>query len=323
MPSLRPQLAEDAILSKMIFPVWAQPKIDGVRGMNLAGTFTGRSLDPFKGFGVTEFFSRPEFVGLDGEMTLGPDPCAPGLCSSTTGALGRIYTETKPKRLITEMADFHWWIFDLHREDTLDLSYAERYMLAQAKVRELALPFLHIVPFEIIYNIEHANRLIGEHLDAGYEGTIWRQPGEVVKQGRSDKRQQLWRTKPWADMEILVTRVAEGNTNTNEAKTNTLGRTERSSAKDGLVPNGEIGAVVGTVVKDFHCPFSGKLLFPQGMEVEAGSGEMTVKQAKEWFEDQSQIVGWYATIKHLAYGVKDKPRMGTFKSKRLPQDMSS
>jgi DNA ligase-1 len=312
---MKPQLAEDADLKKMRLPVWAQPKIDGVRGMNLAGTFTGRSLDPFKGFGVTDFFSRPDFIGFDGEVTLGGDPCAPLLCSSTTGALGRF-------KGVTEREDFHWWIFDLQTEKTLYMPYSERYKHAQDKVQALDLPFLHMVPFEVVYNMEHANRIAGEHLDAGFEGTIWRQPGAIVKQGRSDKNQQLWRTKPWADMEILVTRVVEGNTNTNEAKTNTLGRTERSSAKDGLVPNGEIGAVVGTVVRDFHCPFSGKLLFPKGMEVEAGSGEMTKKQAKEWFEDQTQIVGWLATIKHLAYGVKDKPRMGTFKSKRLAEDMS-
>ena len=44
--SFKPQLAEDAVLDKVIFPCLVQPKIDGVRAMNLEGTLTGRSLDP-------------------------------------------------------------------------------------------------------------------------------------------------------------------------------------------------------------------------------------------------------------------------------------
>ena len=47
----------------------------------------------------------------------------------------------------------------------------------------------------------------------------------------TQKGQELWRVKPWADAEILVTGVSEGEINTNEAKKNALGRTERSSAR--------------------------------------------------------------------------------------------
>lgn len=314
---MKPQLAEDANLAKMIFPVWGQPKIDGVRGMKLKDTLTGRSLDPFKGFGVTERFNHTGLIGLDGELILGEDPCAPRLCSLTTGALGRF-------KDVTEVPDIHWWLFDYVTPDTLNLSYEKRYDILDEKYRHhlRVFEFLHLVTFEIVHNLQEANMLIAKHLVQNFEGTIWRQPGEAVKQGRSDKRQQLWRTKPWADMEILVTAVREGNENTNEAKINTLGRTERSSAKAGLVPNGQIGAVIGEVLEDFICPFSGRLLFPKGLVVEAGSGEMTEAQAAAWFQDQTQIVGHIAKIKHLAYGVKDLPRMGTFVSKRLPQDMS-
>jgi hypothetical protein len=70
---IKPSLAEDADLSTVTFPCIEQPKYDGVRGLNLASTFTGRSLDPFVGFGITDYFSRPEYLGLDGEMVLGPD----------------------------------------------------------------------------------------------------------------------------------------------------------------------------------------------------------------------------------------------------------
>ncbi len=316
---MKPQLAQDADLGKMLLPNWAQPKIDGVRALNMTGTLTGRSLDPFKGFGITEFFSRPEFIGFDGEMTLGDDPTAPRLCSLTTGAMGKF-------KGVSERADLHWWLFDYVTPETVKLPYVDRYDRLDEMYRHHlrgAFSFLHVVPYEVVYERQRVDAIIGEHLDAGYEGTIWRNPKAAAKLGRSDKHQQLWRSKPWSTMEILVTELIEGNMNTNEAKTNSLGRTERSSAKEGLVPNGQIGSVKGKVVEDFKDPFSDRILFPAGLVVEAGSGEMTVEEATAWFKDPTQIVGHLATIKHLAYGVKDLPRMGTFVSKRLPQDMSS
>ena len=104
--TVKPQLAEDAILDQVKFPCIVQPKIDGVRALNLNGTLTGRSLKPFEGFGITEYFSRPEFIGLDGEMTLGSKPnCANRLCSLTAGAMGR-------SQDVAEMPDLHWWVFD-------------------------------------------------------------------------------------------------------------------------------------------------------------------------------------------------------------------
>ena len=45
---MKPMLAEDFDESKLIFPLIAQPKIDGVRGLNMLGTLTGRSLKTHK-----------------------------------------------------------------------------------------------------------------------------------------------------------------------------------------------------------------------------------------------------------------------------------
>ena len=55
--TIKPQLAEDAILEEVKFPCIVQPKIDGVRALNLTGTLTGRSLKPFEGHGITEYFT--------------------------------------------------------------------------------------------------------------------------------------------------------------------------------------------------------------------------------------------------------------------------
>lgn len=310
----KPQLAEDAQLDKVQFPCWVQPKIDGVRAMNLNGTLTGRSLDPFEGFAITDYWSQDEYKGLDGEMILGSDPCADGLCRLTTGAMGRF-------KGVTEMADLHWWVFDYLVDP--DLPYSARYTLLEMKVAELNHPCIHVVPYIECKTIGTLQVNIGNFANLGYEGTIIRNPRAPFKPGRAtQKGQELWRVKPWADAEILVTGVTEGNMNANEAKKNTLGRTERSSAQAGMIPNGQVGSIQGTMLADFVDPITGKLLFAKGLPVTVGSGEMSVKEATHYFQNQHEIVGHIVKFKHMTHGVKDQPRFPTYISHRLKEDMS-
>lgn len=312
---MKPQLAEDAILEEVKFPAIVQPKIDGVRALNLTGTLTGRSLKPFEGYGITEYFSQRAFTWLDGEMTLGDKPnCTNRLCSSTTGAMGRF-------KDVTEMPDLHWWAFDYLPDPSMP--YLSRYNLLRAKVEELDHPRIHLVPMVVVQNAEELNSWIATNFEMGFEGAIIRNPNAPYKPGRAtQKGQELWRVKSWADAEILVTGITEGEINTNEAKKNALGRTERSSAKDGMVPNGQVGSIQGVLLADFKCPITGKLLFSKGLEVTVGSGEMSVAEATHYFKNPKKIIGHIVKFKHMTHGVKDKPRFPTYISHRLPQDMS-
>lgn len=313
---LKPQLAEDAILEEVRFPCWVQPKIDGVRALNRTGRLTGRSLDEFKGYGISDYFSAPEFRYLDGEMILGIKPnCTNRLCSATTGAMGRF-------KGVTEMANVHWWVFDYLADPSLP--YRLRYALLELKVKELAHPRVHLVPYAVINSRAQLMAIIAEYAAAGYEGTIIRNPDAPFKEGRAtQKGQELWRVKPWADAEILVTGITEGEKNGNEAKTNSLGRTERSSAKAGMIPNGQVGSIQGTLLKDFIDPVSGKLLFRKGLPITVGSGEMSVADATYYFNHPEEIVRHIVKFKHMTHGVKDVPRFGTYVSHRLAEDMST
>lgn len=313
---MKPQLAEDAILLDVNFPCIVQPKIDGVRALNLNGTLTGRSLDPFKGFGITEYFSRPEFVGLDGEMILGNNPaCTERLCSLTTGAMGRF-------KSVTEMPDLTWWVFDLIAEDTRHRPYQNRYEMLRHYIESvLQHPRIKLVPMYEVQGPNELQRFINEFAEAGYEGTIIRNPRASYKEGRAtQKGQELWRVKPWADAEILVTGITEGQINANEVKKNTLGRTERSSAKDGMIPNGQVGSIQGTMLEDFVV--NGKVLFKKGLPITVGSGEMSVKEAEHYFKNPHKIVGHIVKFKHMTHGVKDLPRFPTYVSHRMKEDMS-
>ena len=311
---MKPQLANDANLATLKYPLIVQPKIDGVRALNINGTLTGRSLDPFKGFGITKYWSQPEFKGLDGEMTLGDNPASTDrLCSLTTGAMGAF-------KGITETPNLHWWVFD-------DLTnpadpYSVRYAHLKVRVANLEHPRVHLVPLHIANNREELDALIARFFDEGYEGAIIRNLGAPAKEGRPSKvKQELVRVKGWMDSEMLVTGFTEGQTNTNEAKTNTLGRTERSSAKDGMVPNGMVGSIHGTMIGDCFHPITGEKLFADGLPITIGTGTMTDAELLDYFKHPEKLVGHPIKFKHLAHGVKDLPRMGNYISHRLKEDM--
>ena len=129
------------------------------------------------------------------------------------------------------------------------------------------------------------------------------------------------RVKGWMDSEMLVTGFTEGQTNTNEAKTNTLGRTERSSAKDGMVPNGMVGSIHGTMIGDCFHPITGEKLFADGLPITIGTGTMTDAELLDYFKHPEKLVGHPVKFKHLAHGVKSLPRMGNYISHRLKEDM--
>lgn len=314
---LRPQLAEDADLAQLRYSVIAQPKIDGVRAMNLYGALTGRSLEPFDGYGITDYWSKPDFQGFDGEMIVGNVPNADiRLCSLTTGAMGRFNG-------VTEMPDLHWWVFDYVTPKTIMVPYLERYQMLTDRLERLAHPRIHQMPAVMVANAEEMEQVIFGHLDRNYEGTIVRSPTALFKGGRSTlKGQHLLRIKPWMDAEMLVTGLTEGETNTNPKKTNALGLSERSSAKAGKVPNGLVGSIQGTLLKDVVNPINKKTIFKAGLEITIGPGEMTKAESAEFFRSPSTIVGHIAKFKFMPYGSKDLPRQGTFVSLRLPQDLS-
>lgn len=311
---MKPQLANDVNLATLQYPCGGQPKIDGVRALNINGTLTGRSLDPFKGYGITDYFSRPPFLHLDGEMTLGANPASvERLCSLTTGAMGSF-------KGVTQMADLHWWVFD-YLEQCGD-SYASRYETLKAEVAKLNHSRVHLVPMEIVKSLEEAKALIARHAAEGYEGTIFRNLNAAAKQGRPSKvKQELVRAKPWGDAEMLVTGITEGNANTNEATVNSLGRTERSSAQDGMVPNGMVGSIQGTLIADCFSSITGALLFPKDLPVTVSKGCLTQDEARYYFNHPQEIVGHIVKFKHMEHGVKDLPRMGGYISHRLKEDL--
>ena len=88
----KPMLAEDWIESKQRFPVIVQPKVDGVRCL-VGDKLYARSLKPISNLHAHKLFDNPDYYGFDGELYVGRDPTAEGLCRLTSSATGSIKGE--------------------------------------------------------------------------------------------------------------------------------------------------------------------------------------------------------------------------------------
>lgn len=313
--SFKPMLADDWREGKVKFPCLIQPKIDGVRALNRNGKLLARSLKPHENKHVTAMFSKPEYHGFDGEMILGTDPTAPDLCRLTSGAMRRH----------DSVDNFTWYVFDYVTEETEHLPYVER-MQALDKYLYDTLPAnlaanIALMPAQKVYSQDFLDELDSEYLDLGYEGSIIRDPNGLYKHGRSDGKMQVWRIKRFIDAEFKIEKIIEGQQNNNEAKTNELGRTERSTLQENMQPNGLVGSLEGTLLADVLDPQTRAIIIPKGTWITVSAGSMDHKMRKHYFENQHEILQQIGKFKLFPKGTKEKPRFPTFDSIRSPEDM--
>jgi DNA ligase-1 len=302
---MKPMRATDAVESKMRFPAYIQPKIDGVRGCHLNDGFTSRTLKKHGNKFTTQFFSNEIYKGLDGELAA-ELWTHDSLCRLTTSAVSTIAGE--PFVL--------WWTFDYITPETIKLPYRERYAAMSERLRKLHLASngwdtrLRLVPSYLVGSLEEYNAKDAEFLDQGFEGSIYRDPAGMHKEGYSTVREGgLLRVKRFVEKDAVVLRLVEGEENTNEATIGASGYTERSTHKANMIPNGMVGALI---CKDIE----------SGQEITVAAGKMTHDERRTFWEYKSMLVG--ATIKYKTFprGVKDKPRFPTFQALRADSDLS-
>lgn len=295
MPT-KPMLAVDFQEAKAKFPYIAMPKIDGVRGLRLTSSLTGRSLKPFgNSLVATRFSNIPQ--GLDGELTYG-DITDPALCRTVTSIVNR-HNETKASDLVLN-------VFDYVTPQTESLTYADRLM----HLETLPLPdSCHLVPYRLVTNLEELYAAEQEWLNQGYEGVILRDPNAPYKNGRTTVKENSYlRIKRFVQEDAIVLSITEALENTNPKVTNALGRSARSSHQANLTPKGMVGSLVCRDIKT-------------GDTITVGPGEMSHQERTYYFENQSKLVGATISYKSFKHGVKSKPRFPTFVSVRPLQDI--
>lgn len=312
---IKPLLAKDVDESNIKLPCYLSPKIDGVFTLIQNGKALARSLKPHENKFITAYYSNPLFEGLRGELIAGTNPVAEGLVRETSSVTRRI--EGEPETSL--------WVFDYVTEETKDLPYKQRIALAWEKVIELhgkGFSSITLAPIQPCRNKVEYIYFKEKYLSQGYEGMIIRDPELPHKEGRSSsKKMHLWRWKPWIDAEIMVTGITEGQTNNNEATTNELGRTKRSTHKENMQPNGLVGSIQGILLADLVDCF-GKVVQKKGETVTISPGEMTAVEKAFYFQNQHAIIDEIAKFKYFSYGLKDTGRFMSFICIRSKEDMS-
>ncbi len=293
---MKPMLAatcDDVSLLK--FPLYASPKLDGVRALVTgAGKLVSRTLKPVPNSYVNNLLARKEYAGFDGELIYG-DATAKDVYRQTVSVTG---SDDKP-----EGRDIQFHVFDVWDD-------ARGFTWRQAKLeRFVEDTHVTVVAQQLVETAKELDKYEQECLDKGYEGLILRSPDGLYKHGRSTMREQgMMKLKRFTDSEFLLLRVVEEESNQNEAKKNALGRTERSTAKAGMVLTGRAGALE---VRDL------------ATGVEFGIGTGLNDKDREWFmahrrKLEGKFIGKY---KSFLIGVKDKPRFPVYLGPREKWDL--
>lgn len=296
-PKFKPMLAytiEDT--SKISYPCFVSLKLDGIRVVILDGIVYSRSMKPIRSKAVQELFGRPEFEGLDGEVLYG-DWNAENVFNLTTQTV--MATELKPEFTKSELT---MAVFD---DTTIDGDFYERYQSVQDRVCGhscLVIPLTQTV----VVNEQELLEFESKALALGYEGVMVRSIDGPYKQGRSTQKEgTIGKLKRFSDDEAVVIGFEEKMHNTNEAKTNELGRTQRSQAQEGMVGAGTLGALVCTC---------------KGIQFTMGSGFDETGRKEVW-ENKEKFLGKLAKFKHFEVGQKDSFRFPIFLAWRDEDDL--
>ena len=320
MSQFRPMLAgkcpED--LGQLQFPLFASAKLDGWRCLIKDGVAFTRRLKPIRNKFVQSILGNQQFNGLDGEVIVGP-PNAPNAMQATTSGLSSI--EGEP--------DFTYHVFDEWDRGQDSFENSASYLIS----RDFP-AFIKVLPQQLITNVSDLEQFETDCLSQSYEGVITRTLNSQYKFGRSTTKQQwLLKLKRFETDEAIIVGTEELMHNANEATTDALGLTERSSHQENKIGMGKLGALVCRQLTGYfldvvdHPNGKEELIRPHGSlgntgpTFNVGSGFTEFDRQTLWATRDS-LIGKTITFKHFAQtGVIEKPRNPVFVSFRDASDI--
>ena len=284
----RPLLSGEVDVNKLVFPVLASPKFDGIRCIMLDGKAVSRTLKPIRNTHIRNLLEENVNFGLDGELTVG-SPTNPN-CMQVTSS-GVMSYGGKP--------DFTYFVFD--HILTPRIKYSERYNNILDTIPHLP-SFVTVVKHELITSLSELEAYEESIVSQGYEGIMIRSLLGQYKFGRSTTREGiLLKMKRFVDEEATVIGFEERLHNANIADTDARGYTVRSQHQENMITMNTLGALI--VCSDKWGVFS------------VGSGFDDL-QRKEIWDNQASYLEKTITFKYQVHGVKDKPRAPIFRSFR-------
>jgi DNA ligase-1 len=144
-----------------------------------------------------------------------------------------------------------------------------------------------------------------------------RDPQGFYKWGRATPKSGiLTKIKRWEDAEARILSTYEEMHNGNEAKTNALGKTERSSHKDNKTGAGRLGGYVCETYRRLDCDLF--TLYPdqsvpvERIEFDLGAAANTTQEARaRAFATRDSLVGKIIKFKYQRTEGAEKPRFNS------------
>lgn len=295
--SMENSKGEQMSFKDLKYPLMASIKLDGIRCLRVNGQTLSRSFKPIPNKYVQKLMaSLPD--GLDGELV-------------TYNADGSVRTFNEVQSdIMSEDGEpnFKFEIFD-YVKDTVDRRYDDRVVDLNRLYDSLP-SFCSLVVQVVINSVEELEQYEESVIAQGHEGVMTRSLNGPYKCGRATfKSQDLIKIKRFVDSEAVIIGFEEKLRNENEAEVDELGHTKRSSAKAGLVAANTLG---NFIVRD--------LVSNVEFKIGTGVGLNDILRKKIW-DNQSLYLNKVITYSYQAVGLKDKPRIPSFKGFRHNEDM--
>lgn len=286
-------------------------KLDGVRCLFFGGVAYSRTMKPLPNLQLQQLAKQHHEVleGCDGEVIAG------GIFDK--GCLQRSVSFCMNA---DKEDDFTVYLFDkyhptkpwLHRY--FDLLDKEQQLPARVKVLEHFYVRPSVPQIEL-FSLEFSNKLSWVNLELfeqevlsnGGEGVVVRDAEGKYKLGRSGtKKPELQKLKRMQDAEFEVVGYAQFEHNQNEAYTDEVGNTKRSTSKDGKVLLEQLGSLI--------CKLT------DGRTFNVGSG-FTLEQRTSLWASKELLVGKIAKVQFFRYSPDGVPLLPVFLDFRHEMDM--
>lgn len=278
-------------LQDIKYPVYASTKLDGIRCTIFNGVALSRSLKPIPNKQIQQWAldNALKLEGVDGEFIVG-SPTDTQVFRNTTSFV----------MSIDKVEEFTFYAFDL----VSDLTAQDR----QKALEQRNMPSnVKVVAQVLIKDSTQLEAFRTAVVEQGYEGVMVKAINGKYKYGRSSiKEGLLLKLKLFKDDEFEIVGYDCKYHNANEAITNELGRTARSSAKEGMIPLDTLGVLY--------------LQTNDGKVFGCGSG-FDDKQRNELWLIRDSLKGQLATVKYFDLGGYETPRFPVFKSIRSVDDL--
>lgn len=297
--NFKPLLAvESSKVKQQNFPMLLSEKLDGIRCICFDGVAYSRSMKPIPNEFIQDYFmkNKEKLEGLDGELIIGSITAKDVFQRTTSGVMS-----------IKGEPNFRFWVFDKVPQGNKNKIYSER--LEELRNLILAMP-MRVALLEH-FDVNSEDEILDHEsyfLSIGSEGVMLRDPEGTYKFGRSGtKNPELQKVKRFKTEEFEIIGYEPKYINTNEAKTNELGHTERSTSRQGMLAVDTLGAL--------------ELKTATGLIFSAGSG-LTEEAREQLWEIRDSLKGKLASIKYFEVGAYEVPRFPVLRGIRDVIDLS-